>query len=694
MSGSPANVEGAVRSRPSTATDAELPPSTPYPPGGYRHASPAPAVKIPVSTAPPTSRIGTPRASTAALVEPPGAPSKTKKKKTPTFSSSTRLPAPAIPLVASARTKEKERYNAADRAAAAGPVRLPPSPPQPKPSASTTIAPVSESSETAARERVRFTPSTAGSPAGANPETSPRPGPSSERELSGLERGRPGIIDLAAAAAAFETVPAPSGGSPPRQPQVASRSPVMGATPSPPSPWGTPGRGAPPRDSSRYDSARREAGVHQPPLPVEPNLSSPSGLPLSGLPEPASSVASDDASASQSRSRGGMSGRPLQPTSGIDFDPDAVQPYVEELLVKSSLEKISLYERILQMSRFPITKHLIEDLGVRLPEDHIQIYRFKLGSEMLDELSYQTRRVQGLTDAVARYIRRPYFNSGAIDPGGHLYRSLQGCSEVEHLHVDYKILTKRLLDAAERIRQLDGRTHVSETAISPIRTASSWAADLAANEGGISPSVVTKVYLSHPRMSESLSADANRVVQDWVKSNEQSLPSAGWSPLRNVLMPSPTLSQAFPLRQPEPEPRKLVYPVDSDEPMTVFQSGASSYGQAKSWRVPALATDASRSAMEEREVENLLNDDPVRYTSRRHPSRGERRERGSSYGRESSAVPVAENIKRWVRSYRTYLRTQEDYNAHLARGRARALLYIGALLSFCLQRTAFVPPPA
>jgi hypothetical protein len=311
---------------------------------------------------------------------------------------------------------------------------------------------------------------------------------------------------------------------------------------------------------------------------------------------------------------------------------EAVQPYIEDILVKAAQDKLSLYERILRLSQVELDKHFIEDLGVRLPDDPVQIYRFKLNGDFLDELHFQVSRVQQLTTAIARYIPRPHFNGSLVDPGGHLICSLQGNADLSLLHIDFKVLTRRILDAAERIRQLDGRDHISDSAVSPVQTASSWAGDLVINEKGFSPTLVTKMYLKHPRLQAQLDSPGRAVIEDWVTSGQRSPPTSNWSPLRSTLLPPSKLKEVFPIREPEREPRKVYYPAESDNPATAFQSGASSYGQPRSWRVPP----SDHAAREEREVERMLSDSGG---ASNHPSRRKRRAALKEYKARAASKP-------------------------------------------------------
>jgi hypothetical protein len=547
-------------------------------------------VRLPATTAP-TSRIGTPRA-TPIVSLPPGAPTKPPRKKQEQAAAST-----------TKKDKGKTREiraplsSAARSTLASSPPTLHPQPSAPAGSSQRQASPIPE--------RVRFS-----SPVEGDFTRVPTDGDPDVAFSVSLSPGRPGVLHL------------PVSPRQASQGQRASGEPMQ-ATPSFASPPESPIAPAPATGTARYGSARREAGVHQPLLHTEPSLAgSPSGLPLSGFPEEDRSSraarAARGSSASQSwPSSSGLPGRPLTPATGIAFEPEAVQPFVEDILVKSSNDKLSLYERVLRLSQVDLDKYFVEDLGVRLSSDPVQIYRFKLNGEFLDELYYQVSRVQQLVDAIARYVPKPHFNGGRIDPGGHLVRSLQGNSDLNMLHIDFKVLTRRISDAAERIRQLDGRDHVSDAAISPVQTTSSWAGELDESKGVPSPTAVTKIYLKHPRLQSQLPSPSRAVLEDWIASDRRSPPTEKWSPLLSVLMPKPGLHEAFPPRDPEQEPRKVYYPAMAEHPATAFQSGASSYGQSRHWQVPPM-----RSSTEEREVEGMLTDDPA---PRDHPSRRERR---------------------------------------------------------------------
>jgi hypothetical protein len=582
------SAESRTGRAPDTATEvgATNAPSTstgnPAPPGST--PTQLPGVKLPASSAP-ASGTSTPRNAAATIVPQQGA-----------------APAPANLNT----DKGKNKPNRAERPQAIpssrGPAPLPlPLPPTSRPSGSG-----SRRSPLPAPDRVRFS-----SPDAQDYSRLPVEGDPDVAFSLAMSPGRPGILRM------------PSSPHAPHAPAAAPEEP-MGATPSISSPPGTPEVVAAPHESVRRDSARREAGVHQPLLHVEPSLVvSPSVLPLSGFPDAnARDRPPRESSASQARSfSSGIRGRPLAPVTGIAFEHEAVQPYVEDILVKTAPDKLSLYKRVLRLSQTALDKHFVEDLGVRLQDDPIQIYRFKINGDLLDELHFQITRLQQLSTAISRYVPKPHFNNGQIDPGGYLVRSLQGSSDLALLHIDYKVLTRRIIDAAERIRQLDGRDHVSDVDVSPVQTASSWAADLVEHEGSYSPTHVTKTYLKHPRLQAQMSSPGRAVLDNWLSSNQRSPPAEGWSPLFSTLMPSPTLRNSFPSREPEREPRKVYYPAQSDVPATAFQSGASSYGQPRNWRVPRVHRESS----EEREVEGLLADSSGRHHSRDHPSRRERR---------------------------------------------------------------------
>jgi hypothetical protein len=547
----------------------------------------APGVRLPPTGAP-TSRIGTPRA-TIPVALPPGAPSKPNRKKEKS----------RAPEIDTAKARSERTHTSTT-------VRSPRAPtPSIHPPRPSTSAGASQRHASPVLDRVQFS-----SPPEGNFTRLPTEGDPDVAFSVTLSPGRPGVLHLPVS---------------PRRANEEKRTgnEPMQATPSFASPPESPIATVPTTGAARRGSARREAGVHQPLPHTEPSLAgSPSGLPLSGFPEdhrgsrPARSAR--ESSASQARpADSGLPGRPFTPATGMAFDSEVVQPYVEDILVKSSQDKLSLYERVLWLSQVNLDKYFIEDLGVRMADDPIQIYRFKLNGEFLDELHYQVSRVQELVDAIARYVPKPHFNGGRIDPGGHLVRSLQGSSDLNLLHVDFKVLTRHIADAAERIRQLNRRDHVSDSGVSPVRTTSSWADELGDSNRSLSPTAVTKLHLKHPRWQSQLTSPGRSVLQDWISSERRTPPAEKWSPLLSVLMPASGLQDDFPPRLPEQEPRKVYYPAMAEHPATAFQSGASSYGQSRHWQVPP-----ARASTEEQDVEGMLTDDPA---PRDHLSRRERR---------------------------------------------------------------------
>jgi hypothetical protein len=286
------------------------------------------------------------------------------------------------------------------------------------------------------------------------------------------------------------------------------------------------------------------------------------------------------------------------PSETLEFDPDAVQPYVDVLLRRVPGQEKSLYERALNLRTFKVSKHFIEDWGVPRPKSTFRNFRFRMSQIVLDELEYIISELSPLLSSIGRIVPKPFFNPGRIDPGRHLLGSLTGHDDLEMLHYNMKILCDRIVDAAERVLNLDGRAILSGADLSPARTASSWADDMSTRAGSLNPTIVTKLYLNHPRLKARMTEEGRSNIHRWTSAARDSPPQVEWSPLHSALAPSPSLLAAFPDREPEDTPRRMYYPHGAEEPTFSFVSLSSSYGQPPGWRAPD-STPATRPRAEQ-----------------------------------------------------------------------------------------------
>jgi hypothetical protein len=284
------------------------------------------------------------------------------------------------------------------------------------------------------------------------------------------------------------------------------------------------------------------------------------------------------------------------PSDTLEFDPDVVQPYIDVLLRRGSGQERSLYERVASLKSFKVSKHFVEDWGVPRPKSTFKNFRFRMSQLVLDELEYLISELSPLLTSIGHHIPKPFFNPGRIDPGGHLLRSLAGHDDLEMLHYNMKILCDRIGDAAERVLGLDGRAEVSGADMSPARTASSWADDMSARAGSLDPTIVTKLYLTHPRLKARMTDEGRSNIHQWTAAARDSPPQVEWSPLHSALAPSPSLLSAFPIRDPEDAPRRMYYPHGAEEPSYSFISRSSSYGQPPGWRPPETSPTATSRA--------------------------------------------------------------------------------------------------
>jgi hypothetical protein len=332
------------------------------------------------------------------------------------------------------------------------------------------------------------------------------------------------------------------------------------------------------------------------------------------------------------------------PSETLEFDSDAVQPYVDVLLRRGAGQEKSLYERVLGLKSFKVSKHFIEDWGVPRPKSSFKNFRFRMSQIVIDELEYLISELSPLLASIGRLVPKPFFNSGRIDPGGHLLSSLSGHDDLEMLHYDMKILCDRILDAATRILNLDGLSEISGADLSPARTASSWADDMSARAGSRNPTIVTKLYLNHPRLKARMTDEGRANIHRWTSAARDSPPQVEWSPLHSALAPSPSLLAAFPTREPEEAPRRMYYPHGSDEPNFSFVSLSSSYGQPPGWRAPDSSTTTRA-----RTTDYVPDPEPEESASTRaapRASRSQQRAEKKARRESSSRAPISTSGRR------------------------------------------------